>query len=30
MGPSGRIAHVIGYIGYIALLGQVYASFVFG
>ena len=34
MGPSGRITHVIGYIGYILdilhCLGQVYAGFVFG
>ena len=33
MGPSGRITHVIGYIGYIGIfhyLGQVYAGFVFG
>ena len=34
MGPSGRITHVIGYIGYIEYilhcLGQVYAGFVFG
>ena len=34
MGPSGRITHVIGYVGYILdilhCLGQVYAGFVFG
>ena len=31
MGPSGRITHVIGYIGYIALFGKgIYAGFVFG
>ena len=34
MGPSGRITHVIGYIGYILhildCLGQVYAGSVFG
>ena len=34
MGPSGRITHVIGYIGYILhildYLGQVYAGILFG